>query len=725
MTPPFSRRLRRIARAATLPGRARAMARLAAALAGILGALTPLSLAAVGLGPITQQSGARTLAARRRSGNARGRRGRSVGVLQACAGTARRGRHPATPVRTRRRRAHAVRHAARHHQPAPGERSRRQGHDTSRLRDLAAARIHAVHGPSRDRNPGRRRGIRAARGCGRAATPPAARGSASAAGPPARVAKRGAAALGLRRWRGRGAQGGPAQGARRGKARAEAPAGRGRRPAATHRVERGARRRRGRGAGALTEADRERAQQELANSIEAETVILRQRIVELTAMVERMQQEVQAQEAAQRAAEAAAKAPPPAPEPDWWEANALAARGHRRPAAPARCGPPLEPPARCSARRPMAPDARAGTTRAASAGCAPGARVAQRAGRAGASRTGNRGAGTRTTTRNGLRRCRRRRCACRFRAVAGHRGGARLCRARPPRSRHRGPARAHPEVAAIDARRVAHAARPLPRHRSPAGISQAGGGLPPALQCPDAGVGGFAPDDPGSDGLAAFPHILKQVADLWRKPECRTYLERLLYDNREGRRTGFPLATYADILTLLQVLDAPEPVDIDLDLVGRREARSSAARAGGAIARARGRADAAPPRAGRSRCRRIRRHRRARCSSPSSSSSTRRRGGARRRASRYATDRARPSGQHALFEVDHPVRLLGGLRVVRHHHDRLADLPVQPLQQAENLLRVVRSRSPVGSSATMSVGSAMSARAIATRCCWPPESSFG
>jgi hypothetical protein len=77
---------------------------------------------------------------------------------------------------------------------------------------------------------------------------------------------------------------------------------------------------------------------------------------------------------------------------------------------------------------------------------------------------------------------------------------------------------------------------------------------------------GFAPDDPGSDGLAAFPHILKQVADLWRKPECRTYLERLLHDNREGRRTGFPLATYADILTLLQVLDAPEPIAIDLDL---------------------------------------------------------------------------------------------------------------------------------------------------------------
>src|SRR6185295_12640369 len=38
---------------------------------------------------------------------------------------------------------------------------------------------------------------------------------------------------------------------------------------------------------------------------------------------------------------------------------------------------------------------------------------------------------------------------------------------------------------------------------------------------------------------------------------------------------------------------------------------------------------------------------------------------------------------------------------------------------------VSRSRSPVGSSQTSSVGSATSARAIATRCCWPPESSAG
>src|SRR6185436_18072482 len=61
--------------------------------------------------------------------------------------------------------------------------------------------------------------------------------------------------------------------------------------------------------GAATEADRERARQERANAIEAETQVLRQRIVQLTAMVEKMQQELRTQEAADQAAVRAAKAP--------------------------------------------------------------------------------------------------------------------------------------------------------------------------------------------------------------------------------------------------------------------------------------------------------------------------------------------------------------------------------------------------------------------------------
>jgi hypothetical protein len=61
-----------------------------------------------------------------------------------------------------------------------------------------------------------------------------------------------------------------------------------------------------------SEAEKARAQQELANQMEAETVVLRQRITELTAMVERMQEELRAAEAVQRAREETAKAAPAA-----------------------------------------------------------------------------------------------------------------------------------------------------------------------------------------------------------------------------------------------------------------------------------------------------------------------------------------------------------------------------------------------------------------------------
>ena len=68
----------------------------------------------------------------------------------------------------------------------------------------------------------------------------------------------------------------------------------------------------GRGA---TAADREKAQQDQAAAIESETQVLRQRIVELTALVERMQQEVRAQETAERAAADAKATPQPSATP--------------------------------------------------------------------------------------------------------------------------------------------------------------------------------------------------------------------------------------------------------------------------------------------------------------------------------------------------------------------------------------------------------------------------
>jgi hypothetical protein len=321
MTPPSSGAFGAPSSAATIPVRVRAMARLAPAVAGILGALTPLSLAAVVLGPITQQSALGdslrvvvpiTLAA-----------GEDVpsecfklapaqrdpdGIPQVLFGRVVVERTPAGAqlVITSPRPVHdpVIRVTV------------QAGCETSLQREYTLFMDPPViEAPVVAAESAPREAVAAPR------PPAAARATARAAGTSARSAARGATASGI----GAGATRKVAPP----KARAATKPAPKRPPAAA------ADRPRltvsssvpvsdaGVALGALAEVDRERAQQELANSIEAETVILRQRIVELTAMVERMQQEVQAQEAAQRAADAAAKAPPPVPEPDWWEANAL------------------------------------------------------------------------------------------------------------------------------------------------------------------------------------------------------------------------------------------------------------------------------------------------------------------------------------------------------------------------------------------------------------------
>src|SRR5262245_44607462 len=46
--------------------------------------------------------------------------------------------------------------------------------------------------------------------------------------------------------------------------------------------------------------------------------------------------------------------------------------------------------------------------------------------------------------------------------------------------------------------------------------------------------------------------------------------------------------------------------------------------------------------------------------------------------------------QRALLEMQQAGRALGGVRIVRHHHDRLLVFLVQPLQQREHFLRGFR-----------------------------------
>ena len=51
-----------------------------------------------------------------------------------------------------------------------------------------------------------------------------------------------------------------------------------------------------------------------------------------------------------------------------------------------------------------------------------------------------------------------------------------------------------------------------------------------------------------------------------------------------------------------------------------------------------------------------------------------------------AGPQALPPCQHALLEVQRPPRALGGVRIVRDHHDRLAVIAVERLQQVEDLV---------------------------------------
>ena len=79
----------------------------------------------------------------------------------------------------------------------------------------------------------------------------------------------------------------------------------------------------------------------------------------------------------------------------------------------------------------------------------------------------------------------------------------------------------------------------------------------------------------------------------------------------------------------------------------------------------------------------------------------------------------------AVGEEQNPVGDRGRPRVVGHHHHRLPEVTHRLLEQLEDLAARLRVEVAVGSSAKTTVGFDTSARAIATRCCWPPESSEG
>jgi hypothetical protein len=327
-----------------------------------------------------------------------------------------------------------------------------------------------------------------------------------------------------------------------------------------------------------SDAEQARAQQELANTVEAETVVLQQRIVELTVMVERMQQELRATEAAQRAAAEAAKVPgpaPPAPAPT--PATAGTWSDQNWPLVSAIAGLPLLVALALLWRR---RSLREPTAEWPSGRVTPTETPATPAGTVFESGLQNTAAGMAAPTGPGFEPAPPKRTP-----------------RRTPVARDSASALAVSELLHVTEEARVYVAlghperaigvlnehlRQVPRSMPAAwlmllGLYHASGRqqdfhrlaeefhLHCNVQAPVWETFGSGEYEEG--GLETFPHVLREVTRIWRRPGCREYLEKLLYANREGRRMGFPLAAYSEILLLLQVLLAPPPVDIDSDLV--------------------------------------------------------------------------------------------------------------------------------------------------------------
>ena len=82
------------------------------------------------------------------------------------------------------------------------------------------------------------------------------------------------------------------------------------------------------------------------------------------------------------------------------------------------------------------------------------------------------------------------------------------------------------------------------------------------------------------------------------------------------------------------------------------------------------------------------------------------------------------SDDPAVGQLDDPRSVRGVFLGVRYLDDGGPFL-IEPLKQVHDLLALAGVRLPVGSSARITLGLAMIARATATSCCWPPDNCVG
>jgi hypothetical protein len=299
----------------------------------------------------------------------------------------------------------------------------------------------------------------------------------------------------------------------------------------------------GKGAGDATA----REQQELANLLEAETIVLRQRVVELAATVDRMQQEIvaaQALQAARTAAEEAAKTSPQATIGRWWSdgwpvlaaviglalliAAGLSLRRRRSvadtPVWMRNAAPGEQAPARPAARPPAgAPAAARAVAQAAQARQGPDTRGQSTA--VAVSELSH------VTEEAGV-----------------YLAFNRMDRAIEVLQQHIRTAGSLPAAWVMLLDLYHKQGRDQDFRELAQDFHLRFNAAVPAWE-------NFPPHDDGDRGLEAFPHIIRQVVSSWGTAECRALLDRLLHDNRDGRRTGFSLPAYEEILFLRQLAE--------------------------------------------------------------------------------------------------------------------------------------------------------------------------
>ena len=330
------------------------------------------------------------------------------------------------------------------------------------------------------------------------------------------------------------------------------------------------------------------AQNELALALEAETVVLRQRVAELSGMVDRMQQEIAAEAAARRAAEEAAKSAPLVVATRWWESNwpifaaiiglaSLVAGGllWRRRRVPIAGGewPITGLPADRFAASAQFEPVEGSFTQA--GGEPPDAR--QAAGRPDAGQA----------------------VAVSELSQVTEEARVYLALDRPDRAMH------------VLREHITEQPRSMPaawlmlldlyrRHGKEKEFRQLAEEFHLHFNAQTPLWDHFAGSEGGDAGLEAFPHVVARVVELWGSADCRSYLERLLYDNRQGRRMGFSLTAYDDILSLRQLLEVrlAEP---DRDGVEEAKLRAAWSAAQHAITPAAAPKPAAPAGGGRMR----------------------------------------------------------------------------------------------------------------------------